>query len=536
MTALLTKPSDRATRRSIGPPAWDVICIGSGMGSLAAAATLAKFGRSVLVLEAHGQLGGLTHTFRRKQHRWGSGLHYTGWPTAYDCDFPELWEMLTGGRARWTKLPEKADRYIRPDGAFVKRAPRDRYREDLHAAFPAERRVIDRYLEDMRRINRDYLRFMTLQALPPAAERLGVGWWLGRRFLGADRRPLVRYMDDIGASERLREHLWFTWGNFGGIPAETSIGAYAVPMEFLHDGMWTPAGGSRTVAEAFAATITAAGGSLRTRAEVTGLIIDGGRVAGVRVGDEVLRARTVISGIGARETFGRLVPEEHRPAHADRIAAMPSSCSIFTLYLALDRSFLDRRGLDGVNYWVEFEPGAMRGVWEDLSVPPGWLLLSLAPRFQHDDDGSGTVTAEVFVGIRGDRFARWEGSRVMKRGPDYDELKRRLADLTLDRVEQAWPGVRSSVRYAEGASPLTIASYTGHLGGAAYGIAPVPGRYSERSLRVHTGLPGLLLTGQDVSAAGVIGAFYGGITAASAVMMQNAARALRRSSWTALTT
>ena len=182
-----------------------------------------------------------------------------------------------------------------------------------------------------------------------------------------------------------------------------------------------------------------------------------------------------------------------------------------------------------MNYWVEFEPGAMRGVWTDLSTPPGWLLLSLAPRFhQGDDNRSDTVTAEVFVGVRGDQFSRWQGSRVMKRGPDYDELKQRLADQTMDRVEQTWPGFRSAVRYAEGASPLTIASYTGHIHGAAYGIAPVPGRYSERALRVHSGLPGLLLTGQDVSASGVIGAFYGGLTAASALLHRNAGKSLRQ--------
>jgi phytoene dehydrogenase-like protein len=500
------------------------------MGSLAAAAALARLGKSVLVLESHGQLGGLTHTFRRKQHRWGSGLHYTGWPTAYDCGFPGLWETLTEGQAPWTRLPEETDHYIRPDGEFVKRAGRERYRDDLHAAFPGERRAIDGYLDDIRRINQDFLRFMTLQALPPAVERLGPRWWLGRKFLAMDRMPLARYMDSIGASERLREHLWFTWGNFGGVPAETSVGSYAVPTEFLHDGLWTPARGSRSVAEAFAAVIRRAGGELRTRAEVTGLVLKAGRAAGVRVGDELIPARTVISGIGARETYRCLVPREHWPAHAARISGLPSSCSIFTVYLALDRTFLERHRLNGVNYWVEFEPGAMRGVWTDLTGPPGWLLLSLAPRF-HQEHGaaSDTVTAEVFVGVRGHQFARWQGSRVMKRGPEYEELKQRMADLTMARVEQAWPGFRASVRYAEGASPLTIASYTSHIHGAAYGIAPVPGRYSDRALRVHSGIPGLLLTGQDVSTAGIIGAFYGGLTAASALTRRDVARTLLHS-------
>jgi len=73
---------------------------------------------------------------------------------------------------------------------------------------------------------------------------------------------------------------------------------------------------------------------------------------------------------------------------------------------------------------------------------------------------------------------------------------------------------------------LTIQSYTGHLDGAAYGIAPVPGRYSMRGLRVLCGIPGLMLTGQDVSTPGVIGAFYGGLATASAVLSRSAASVL----------
>lgn len=531
---LATSTASRLEMAPRGIPSqrhWDVVCIGSGMGSLAAAATLARSGRSVLVLEAHNQVGGLTHTFARKQMRWGTGLHYTGWPTAYFNDFPLLWDVLTGGGAPWVRLPEDTDYYLHPDGTFVKRGPRQRYRDDLHAAFPNEGQAIDRYLDDMRRITAEYLRFMPLQALPRIVERLGAGWWLGRRFLRQDRLPLDRYMDQIGASQRLREHLWFTWGNFGGIPAETSVGAAAVPNEFMMDGLWTSQFGSRSVAESFLHTIRQAGGEVRRGAPVSGLVFKGSRVVGVRVGDDEVRARTVLSGMGARETYRLLVPPEYAPRHAAPVMAMKPSCSIFTLYMALDRRVLGQYGLTGVNYWVEAVRGSMRGHWQDLDSPPPWFLLSLAPRFAAE--GSGTdpddaIPAEIFVGITGEHFARWQGTRVMKRGPDYADFKGHLIEQTLQRVEQTWPGFRRFIRFVEGATPLTIQSYTRHLDGAAYGIAPVPGRYSNRALRVETGIPGLLLTGQDISAAGVIGAFYGGLAAASAILRRNAASLLLR--------
>jgi all-trans-retinol 13,14-reductase len=518
------KPGRPLTRKG-----WDVICIGSGMGSLAAAAALARFGYAVLVLEAHSQLGGLTHTFQRKQIRWGTGLHYAGWPTAYFNDFPHLWHILTQGDAPWSRLPDDTDAYLRPDGAFLKRGPRERYRADLYAAFPNERPVIDRYLADLRRLTADFVRFTTLQALPPMAERLGLGWLLGRRFLRADRLPLVRYMDQIGASQRLREHLWFTWGNFGGLPGQTSVGAYAIPTEFMHDGLWTLSRGSRSAAAAFVQTITRAGGELRRSAKVTGLLFEGGRVAGVRVGEESIRGRTVISGIGARETYRLLVPLERQPRHTEQILAMPPSCSLFTLYLALDREALSHYGLTAVNYWVEAVPGAMQGYWTNFQAPPPWFLLSLAARFQEEELANrDVVTGEVFVGVSGDRFAQWRGTRLRKRGPEYDDFKGHLMEQTLERLEVTWPGIRRYLRYAEGATPLTIESYTHHFDGAAYGLAPVPGRYSNRALRVATGVPGLLLTGQDICTAGVIGAFYAGLTAASAVRKGHVAKALLR--------
>ncbi len=517
------RPAGRST-----PRVWDAICIGSGVGGLAAAAALAKCGRSVLVLEAHSQLGGLTHTFKRKGMCWGTGLHYTGWPLAYATDFPKLWDILTGGQARWARLPENAENYVRPDGSlFVKYGSRERYREGLYSEFPNEKPAIDCFLSDIRRITADFLRFATLQGVPPLLERLGLGWWLGRHFLPMDRLPIVQYMDRIGASERLRDHLWFTWGNYGGIPAETSIGSHAIPTEFLLDGHWMLAEGSQTVAPAFASVITAAGGELRRNARVTQLLFEDGRVVGVKVNDEIIRGRAVISGVGARETYRLLVPPEHQPAHAGRIMAMKPSCSIFTVYLALDRRVLERYGLTGVNYVVEAQPGGLRQLWTNLDEPPPLLQLSLAGRFHAATNDPNLALAEVFTPVTAERFVRWQQTRVMKRGPAYDDFKEQLVERIFQQMERFWPGIGQYVRYAEGATPLTIETYTRHFDGAAYGLAPVPGRYNDRALRCLSGVPGLLLTGQDIATAGVIGAFYGGLASASALLRWSARSLLR---------
>jgi all-trans-retinol 13,14-reductase len=117
----------------------------------------------------------------------------------------------------------------------------------------------------------------------------------------------------------------------------------------------------------------------------------------------------------------------------------------------------------------------------------------------------------------------------MKRGDEYDDFKEQLAGLVLQQMERFWPGIGQYVRYAEGATPLTIEAYTRHFDGAAYGLAPAPGRYNDRALRVLSGVPGLLLTGQDIATPGVIGAFYGGLVSASALMRRNMRSFLLRS-------
>src|SRR4051812_21510281 len=66
-------PSDLKDK---GP--WDAIVIGSGMGGMACAAALSKYGAKVLVFEQHYIPGGFTHAFSRKGFTWDVGVHCVG--------------------------------------------------------------------------------------------------------------------------------------------------------------------------------------------------------------------------------------------------------------------------------------------------------------------------------------------------------------------------------------------------------------------------------------------------------------------------
>jgi all-trans-retinol 13,14-reductase len=56
-----------------------------------------------------------------------------------------------------------------------------------------------------------------------------------------------------------------------------------------------------------------------------------------------------------------------------------------------------------------------------------------------------------------------------------------------------------------------------------YGLSPTPERFRMR-MRAQTAVRGLFLTGQDLAMAGVVGAMYGGVMAASAVLRRNVLR------------
>src|SRR5512136_2269378 len=130
---------------------YDAIVIGSGMGGLAFASTMAKLRNwRVLVLERHFKIGGFTHTFSRPGGwSWDVGLHYVG-EMGEGMMGRRLFDFITDGHVKWNALPDVYDVFEYPNLQVRACKGETNFRNALIDAFPDERSNIEHYFRDLK--------------------------------------------------------------------------------------------------------------------------------------------------------------------------------------------------------------------------------------------------------------------------------------------------------------------------------------------------------------------------------------------------
>ena len=64
--------------QSILDNTFDAIIVGAGLGGLSSAATLAKYGKKILIIEKHDKVGGYATSFTREEYKFDASLHNIG--------------------------------------------------------------------------------------------------------------------------------------------------------------------------------------------------------------------------------------------------------------------------------------------------------------------------------------------------------------------------------------------------------------------------------------------------------------------------
>jgi phytoene dehydrogenase-like protein len=285
----------------------DAVVIGAGPNGLTAAATLARHGWSVLVLEAQRRPGGAAYS---EELTLPGYLHDVGaafFPFADDS--PAFRSLdLPGAGLEWANARRESC-HPAPDGtvATISRDIEETVRS-FGADGPAWRR-----LAEWRRGMGQRLPDALLGALPGLgpAWRLGVGNLLRLACNGLlTTGALARVHFKMEAARRvvpgLALHADLGPDDFGGAGMGLVLALMAA-----QPGFRVPRGGARAITQALLRRLEEAGGQLRLQTRCTRVLTRQGQVAAVRTesGEEIAVGRAALADVGPPALFLKMLEE-----------------------------------------------------------------------------------------------------------------------------------------------------------------------------------------------------------------------------------
>lgn len=465
---------------------YDVVVLGSGLAGLTAANTLARAGRSVLLLEQHYRLGGLATWFRRPGgHIFDISLH--GFP----------YGMYKSCRRYWSNeiadsiVQLKNIRFDNPMFSLCTTFDRDDFTRLLIGKFGIAEPTVREFFDVARNMN-----FYDDQALTTRQ--------LFDRFFPG-REDVVRL---------LMEPITYANGSTLEDPALT----YGIVFSnFMSKGVYTFQGGTDRLIGLMQQELRRNGVDARIRCPVDKVLVENGRVSGVRCWGRTIGCSAVLSNANLKRTiFEHVGREAFDPRFVEQAQAVRLNNSSTQVYMAL-------------------KPGERF----DEARCGDLLFSSRAPAFRTDLLLSRDITSRTYsfyypktrpgldrylvVSSTNANYADWADLPE----DQYRQSKQALIDQTLDALSKYVPNVREKVDWVECATPKTFARYTGHLDGASFGTK-FEGLAVSRALPEQ--LPGLYHAGSvGIIMSGWLGAVNYGVIVANDIdswlLRQNSAAA-----------
>ena len=463
---------------------YDTIIIGSGMGSLTAAAILSKEGQKVLVLERHYTAGGFTHVFKRKGFEWDVGIHYIGEVQKPNSVIKKLFDYISDTKLKWADMGKVYDKIIigNKEYDFVK-GPQN-FRSQLVEYFPDEKKAIDTYVELVFKAIKTSQKFYISKALPSL-----VNFFVGKKM----RAPFHKFSDkttyavlkSITDNEELIKVLTGQYGDYGLPPKQSSFVMHAAVARHYFSGGSFPIGGSSQIAKTIDTVIEKAGGTILINAEVEKIIVSNNTATGVKMKDgKVFSAKKIISGAGIMTTYHKLIPNAISEKHQlkSQLKKVNRSVSHACLYVGLESSPEELK-LPKTNYWIypsdlDHDTCVERYLANvEEEFPVVYISFPSAKDPDWNNRYPGKSTIDIITLVPYNFFESWEGSKWMKRGEDYTTLKEKITVRLLEVLYKKIPQTKGKISHYELSTPLTTKHFINYDKGEIYGLDHSPKRF-----------------------------------------------------------
>lgn len=462
-----------------------VIIIGAGLGGLECGYILAKNGMKVTVLEREAQVGGCLQTFRRGAALFDTGFHYVG-ALKEGESLHTLFSYFDLMNLPWKQLDEDCfDEVVIGDETFVFANGHDRFYERMAARFPREREGLKKYVAFLKQVGDHIFDSFDLQ---------NDGTFTNSLFA----RSAYEFLNETIHDPLLRKVL-------SGTSLKMELNASTLPLytfaqindSFIRSS-WRLKGGGSQIADKLAESIQAMGGEVKTRAVVTSIQEENGKVAGVTVNNEdYLEADWVISSAHPAYTVS-LVGESQkmRRIYRNRIARLDNTFGMFTANIRLKPGVLPYLNKNiyvhrsDADLW-NVKPLNTESVLVNYSVP--------------EEYSSTAVNIDLLSPMSWQEVKKWAGYPVGRRGDDYVAYKEAKTEECIRLVERRLPELRGAIDKVFTSSPLSYHHYTASAEGCAYGIRKDCNNPMFTVLTPRTPVPNLLQTGQSLNLHGILG-------------------------------
>lgn len=315
----------RSRTRPAGPAGStdpDAVVVGSGINGLVAAAELATAGWSVTLVEANDRLGGFLAsdelTVPGFLHDTYSSFHPMFVAGAAHAT---LGDALRRHGVEYLDVEDVVTAGVSERGVVL--AHRDPGRTVAAFTEDSDRAAYGEMLAEFGAWSPQLLAVMGGEPTPAALARVGLSAL--RRHGPAGTGRMARALAQSGRAlmrERFTgweaDQLWTPWLLHAGLAPDVASGSVMARLlaAMMHrGGMPLVRGGQGRFVEAFASLFDELGVRVLLGEAVTGIVVEGGRAVGVRLGDTQIRAnRAVVASVLPQHLYGTLLPAGSVPA------------------------------------------------------------------------------------------------------------------------------------------------------------------------------------------------------------------------------
>ncbi len=468
---------------------YDVLIVGAGLGGLECAYILAKKGLSVCVVEKETQVGGCLQMFRRRGHAFDTGFHYVG-GLGDGEPLGRLFSYFGLTELPWVRMEAEAFDEVTIKGRqYLYANGFDNFASRMADYFPRQRDALRRYVRTLKEVYDNIEHSFD----PRSAEDVYTQ--------SAFARPAYGFLKEVLADDEAIDAVSGASLKMELDPETLPLYIFAQINASFISSAWRLRGGGGQICEHLADSVRRMGGTVMTGCGAAAFIAGNDRLSAVRLTNgELIEAGWFISGIHPAATMRLLdgCPLIRR-VYRNRITRMENTTGMFTVNCEMQEEAVPYFNRNRYIYETS-------DIWKLCRRAAGAPVEGVMVSCQPPEDGTPfTRNIDILTTMPWAEVEQWAGTRPMKRGEDYEEMKRGRAEECLAFAERYMPGLRDAVKHIYTSTPLTYADYTATADGSAYGIKKDCNNLMYTLLTPRTPISNLLLTGQNLNLHGILG-------------------------------